>query len=152
MVVDIVLPVVRLFALTMGGFLLFKIRFLQRHVLGPLVWVTLNIILALYFIHTLPTRWEAGMRAGWIWMVVFFASYLVFLGVQFAMGRVLINRVPLLRTEFPRELLVIFAMHNAGYIPLPIIAALAVPAVTLYLSFHVMAFMFFMFTVAVWII
>ncbi len=152
MLLDIILPVLRLFALTLGGYLVFRITVLRRATLRPLVWVTTNLVLPFYFIHTFPDRWSVGMEAGWIWVVVFFVSYLVFLGAQLVLGKLLINRIPLVQTEYPRELLVIFAMHNAGYIPLPIIAALAPPAVTLYLSFHVMAFMFSFFTIAVWII
>lgn len=147
MVLDVLLPVLRLIALTVGGFLLFRIRLLQRRVLKPLVWLTTNIALPFYFIHMLPTRWADGAETGWVWSVIFFAAYLVFLGLQIAMGKLLINRVPLLRSEHPRELLVIFAMHNTTYIPLPILAVVAPPVVSLYLSFYVMAFMICVWTV-----
>ena len=55
-----------------------------------------------------------------------------------------------MKTESPRAFLVIFTMQNAGYIPLPIIAALAPAVVSLYLSFYIMAFVVLFFTVAVW--
>jgi predicted permease len=149
---EILQPVLRLFAFTLGGFLVFRIAPIQKHLLRPVVWITTNLVLPFYFIHTLPARWADGAEAGWVWTAIFFGAYFVFLGLQFGLGKLLINRAPLMQTEYPREFLVIFAMHNAGYIPLPIIAALAPPAVTLYLSFYLMAFMFSFFTIGVWII
>ena len=152
MVVEIVLPVARLFVLTLAGFALFKIRVLEHHLLKPVVFLTINVIFPIYFVYSIPNQWADGLAAGWIWMVVFFLAYLVMLGIQLLIAKLLINRIPLLRTNFPRELLVLFAMQNAGYIPIPLIAALAPPAVSVYMSFYVMAFIFLFFSVAVWII
>ncbi len=151
-ILEVLLPVLRLFGFTIAGFLVFKIDLVRKALLKPFVWAFTTIVFPLYFIHLLPTHWSAGAESGWIWFGVFFAAYLVFLGLQILVARLLINRVPLMKTEYPREFLVIFAMHNAGYIPLPIIAALAPAVVSLYLSFYVMAFVILFFTVAVWII
>jgi hypothetical protein len=79
-------------------------------------------------------------------------AYLVMLGAQIGMAKLLINRVKLFETEYPRELLVLFAMHNAGYIPIPIVAALAPPAVSVYMSFYLMTYVLLFFSVAVWIL
>ncbi len=152
MILDILLPVGRLIAATLVGFLVFKIDLVRRYALRPFVFLIVNIVFPLYFVHTMPSQWADGLAAGWGWMVVFFFAYLVFLAVQYGLARVLINRVALFRTEHPQELLVLFAMHNAGYIPIPIIAALTPPAVSVYISFYMMAFVLSFFTVAVWII
>ncbi|MFW6293746.1 MAG: AEC family transporter [Spirochaetota bacterium] len=152
MILDILLPVGRLIAATLVGFLVFKIDLVRRYALRPFVFLIVNIVFPLYFVHTMPSQWADGLAAGWGWMVVFFFAYLVFLAVQYGLARVLINRVRLFRTEHPQELLVLFAMHNAGYIPIPIIAALTPPAVSVYISFYMMAFVLSFFTVAVWII
>jgi malate permease and related proteins len=149
---EVLLPVLRLFGFTFAGFLVFKINPVRKILLGPFVWIMLNIVFPLYFIHLLPTQWKAGAESGWIWAGIFFGAYLVFLAIQYLAARLLINRVPLMKTEFPREMLVIFSMHNAGYIPMPIIVALAPAVVSLYLSFYIMAFVILFFTVAVWII
>ncbi len=151
-IVEVLLPVLRLFGFTVAGFLIFKIDLVRKVLLKPSVWLFTTIIFPLYFIHLLPTQWSAGVETGWIWAGIFFAAYFVFLAIQFAAARLLINRVPLMKTEYPREFLVIFTMQNAGYIPLPIIAALAPAVVSLYLSFYIMAFVVLFFTVAVWII
>jgi len=151
-IVEVLLPVLRLFGFTIAGFLVFKIDVIQKALLKPFVWLFTTLIFPLYFIHLLPTQWSAGAESGWIWFGIFFAAYLVFLGVLVVAARLLVNRVPLMKTEFPREFLVIFTMHNAGYIPLPIIAALAPAVVSLYLSFYIMAFVILFFTIAVWII
>lgn len=152
MVTDILLSVGRLFALTAIGFALFKIRWLAKHATGVFLFLVLNILMPMYFVHSIPTQWADGLAAGWHWMLIFVGAYLVSLVVQFALGKLLINRVPILTSEHPRELLVLFAMHNAGYIPLPILAAIAPPAVTVYATFYVMAFILCFFTIAVWII
>lgn len=152
MILDILLPVGRLVAATLVGFLVFKIEPVRRYALRPFVFLIVNIVFPLYFVHTMPSQWADGLAAGWGWMVVFFLAYLVFLAAQYGLARVLINRVGLFRTEHPQELLVLFAMHNAGYIPIPIIAALTPPAVSVYMSFYMMAFVLSFFTIAVWII
>lgn len=152
MFLEIVIPVARLFVLTIAGFVLFKFRVVERHLLKPVVFLTINVIFPIYFMYSIPKQWADGLAAGWIWMVVFLVAYLIMLGLQVVLARLLINRVSFLKTGYPRELLVLFAMHNAGYIPIPIIAALAPPAVSVYMSFYVMPFVFLFFSVAVWII
>ncbi|MFW6258008.1 MAG: hypothetical protein ACOC26_00770 [Halochromatium sp.] len=124
-IVDILLPVGRLFAATLAGFLVFKVPLIQRHLLRPVVFAIVNVVFPLYFVHTMPSQWDAGVGAGWEWMLLFFVAYLVFLVLQYGLGKLLINRVRLLTTDHPQELLVLFTMHNAGYIPIPIIAMVA---------------------------
>lgn len=152
MVTEILLPVGRLVLATLAGVAIFKIRAVQRLLLQPFVFLIVNIVFPLYFVHTLPSQWAAGLAAGWEWMLIFFLAFLVFFAVQYGLARALINRLPILRSEHPEELLVLFTMHNAGYIPIPIIAALAPPAVSVYMSFYMMAFILSFFTIAVWII
>ncbi|MFP4115362.1 MAG: AEC family transporter [Spirochaetales bacterium] len=152
MILDILLPVGRLIVATLVGFALFKIHVVKRLLLDPFVFLIVNIVFPLYFAHTIPSQWASGIDAGWEWMAFFFAAFAVFFVIQFALAKLLVNRVPLMRTKHPQELLVLFAMHNAGYIPIPLIAALAPPAVSVYMSFYVMAFVLSFFTVAVWII
>jgi hypothetical protein len=149
---EILLPVGRLIAATLTGCLIFRVRVVQRHLLRPVVFAIVNVVFPLYFVHTMPSQWADGLEAGWGWMLVFFFAYLFFFVIQLGLGRLLINRTRLLATDHPQELLVLFAMHNAGYIPIPIIAALAPPAVSVYMSFYMMAFVLSFFTVAVWLI
>ncbi|MFP4376357.1 MAG: AEC family transporter [Spirochaetales bacterium] len=152
MILEILRPVGRLVVMTLAGFFIFKIRPIQRHLLKPAVFLIINVVFPLYFVHTLPSQWAAGIEAGWHWMLIFLLAYLVMLGAQIGMAKLLINRVGLFETEYPRELLVLFAMHNAGYIPIPIVAALAPPAVSVYMSFYLMTYVLLFFSVAVWIL
>lgn len=152
MISDILLPVGRLILATLVGFAVFKVPVIQRHLLKPVVFTIVNVVFPLYFVHSLPGQWADGLSAGWEWMLIFFLAFLVFFAVQYGLAKLLINRVGLLRSPHPNELLVLFTMHNAGYIPIPIIAALAPPAVSVYMSFYMMAFILSFFTVAVWII
>ena len=152
MVLEILIPVGRLFLATILGFAVFKIDAVRRALLKPVVFLFVNVVFPFYFVDTLPRQWADGIAAGWIWMLAFFIAYLVFLAVQYGIAKLLINRLRLLRSNHPEELLVLFCMHNAGYIPIPIIAAVAPPAVSVYMSFYVMAFILSFFTLAVWII
>lgn len=152
MVLDILLPVGRLVLATLVGFAIFKIPVVQRHLLRPFVFLIVNVVFPLYFVHTMPNQWADGLAAGWGWMIVFFVAFIVFFAIQYAIARLLVNRIRILTSEHPQELLVLFAMHNAGYIPIPIIAALTPPAVSVYMSFYMMAFVLSFFTIAVWII
>lgn len=152
MVLDILIPVGRLILLTAAGFAVFKIALVRDRFLKPAVFVMLNVVFPLYFLLLIPAQWADGIAAGWHWMLIFFVAFLVFMAAQFGIAKLLINRVSILTTDFPRELMVLFAMQNAGYIPLPIIAAVAPPAVSVYLAFYVMAFILSFFTIAVWII
>lgn len=152
MILEILRPIARLVIATMAGFALFKIRPISRSLTKPFVFVIVNVVFPLYFVHTLPGQWADGIAAGWEWMVIFFLSFVVFFLVQLGLARLLVNRVRLLRSDHPAELIVLFAIHNAGYIPIPIIAALAPPAVSVYISFYMMAFILSFFTIAVWLI
>ena len=152
MILDILTPVARLLVATLAGYALFKIPWMSRHLTRGFVFAIVNIVFPLYFVHSLPSQWASGIAAGWQWMVIFFLLYIAFFAVQYGLARLLVNRVRLLRSEHPDELTVLFVMHNAGYIPIPIIAALAPPAVLVYMSFYTMAFVLGFFTIAVWII
>lgn len=151
-VLEVLIPVLRLFLLTIGGFIVFKIDWVRKHLLKPFVWLIMNVVFPLYFVHSLPTQWSEGAKTGWLWAGIFFAAYLVYVLIQVGMSRLLMNRTPLTRTDQPREFLVMFTMHNAGYIPLPIVAALTPAVVSLYIKFYALGFMLLFFTVAVWII
>lgn len=129
--------VARLILLTLGGFLIFRHPRLQRRVYPAALFLTLNILFPLFFVHRLPTGWEAAVRAGWWWMVGFFLLGLATLGVYALLGRRLANRM---RPEQPRQWTLLFAVHNAGFIPLPILDIFAPEAVTVYMFFYLLAF------------
>ncbi len=149
MLQPIFLVVLRLFGLTLAGYLLFSIPLLRRRLLDPFVFVVLNVLFPLYFVHNFPAGWDAAVAVGWQWMVVFFAACIVLMGFQMMLGRFLVHRTRLLQTEHPRELVSLFAVHNAGYLPLPILSVFAPQSLMVYMFFFVLAFNLIFWTVAV---
>ncbi len=131
----------RLVLLTALGFVVFKIEPVRRRVLAPLLFLTLNVVLPLYFIHSFSENWGEVVHIGPAWMAAFFFGCLAIMLLQTAYGSWLTRRVGAFReSDHPRELIALFATHNAGYIPLPILAALAPPALQIYMFFVVLAF------------
>lgn len=142
-------PILKFYFFLGGSYLLFQITPLRKHLLKPLLFTTINIFLPLFFIQNFSTGWEEAVSAGWWWMAGFFAASLILIGFQLLMAKILINRAPLLKTERKREMTVLFAMHNAGYVPLPIIAALSPQSLVIYMFFFFLAFNISFWTVAV---
>ncbi len=129
----------KIFGLILGGYLLFQIKPLQKRT-DLLLKVILNVFFPVYFIHTLGTGWSGAVSAGWYWMAIFFAACCFMIGVQYLIAKLLVQRVSLFKTSFPRELMILTAMHNAGYIPLPIIRSIAPQVMSVYLFFYFLAF------------
>ncbi|HUX13140.1 MAG TPA: AEC family transporter [Spirochaetia bacterium] len=145
----ILLVVLRLFGLTLAGYLLFRIPIFRRRVLDPFVLLVLNVLFPLYFVHNFPAGWDAAVSVGWQWMAIFFGACFVLIGLQIVIGRYLVYHTGLFRTEHPRELISLFAIHNAGYLPLPILAVFAPRSLMVYMFFFVLAFNLVFWTVAV---
>lgn len=149
MLQPIFLVVLRLFGLTLAGYLLFRIPLLRRRILDPFVFVVLNVLFPLYFVHNFPAGWDAAMAVGFQWMIVFFVACIVLMGFQMVLGRFLVYRTRLFQTDHPRELVSLFAIHNAGYLPLPILAVFAPRSLMVYMFFFVLAFNLIFWTIAV---
>ncbi|MCA1754110.1 MAG: AEC family transporter [Spirochaeta sp.] len=141
MAFDIISAVGRLVLLCLFGFVVFQPAALRDRLLRPIVFVTINGVFPLYFVHHFPTSWADAVDAGGHWMVVFFFACIFYIALQATIGRLLLSKVPALKTvEHPREYLAMFAMQNAGYIPLPILAVIAPRVVLLYMFFFTFAF------------
>ncbi|WP_455381538.1 AEC family transporter [Salinispira pacifica] len=149
MLQPIFLVVLRLFGLTLAGYLLFRIPVVRRRLLDPFVFIVLNVLFPLYFVHNFPAGWDAAVAVGWQWMVIFFVACIVLMGFQIVLGQLLVYRTKLLPTDHPRELVTLFAIHNAGYLPLPILAVFAPRSLMVYMFFFVLAFNLIFWTVAV---
>ena len=70
-------------------------------------------------------------------MVGFFLLGLLTLAVYAGVGRFFAARLPV---EQPAQWTLLFAVHNAGFIPLPIMDIFAPEAVTVYMFFYLLAF------------
>ncbi len=139
----------RLFGLTLLGYVLFRIPLLQRRVLNPFVFVVLNLLFPLYFVDSFPAGWDAAVSVGWGWMVVFFGASVLMLTLQTATAHLLVTRTRIFKSNHPRELVVLFGIQNVGYIPLPVLAVLAPKSLMVYMFFFVLAFNFLFWTLAV---
>jgi malate permease and related proteins len=146
---EAVIPILKFYVFLGGSYLLFQITPLRERVLKPLLFLTINVFLPLYLIYNFSTGWDEAVTAGWWWMAGFFVASLCFIGIQLLMAKLLINRAPLMKTGKKREMTILFAMHNAGYVPLPIIAALAPQSLVIYLFFFFFAFNISFWTIAV---
>lgn len=140
MTVTILVIVARLVGLTVAGYLLFQISILRRHILEPLLKLLVNLLLPLYLFHRLATGWESALELGWEWTLIFFFGCLVTVAVQSALGAFIVYRTKLLPTKNPREVVALFGVHNAVFIPFPILAVLAPEEINVFLFFYFFAF------------
>ncbi len=147
-VVTILFAVLRLVLLAIAGFLIFRIPRLRERLLTPFTWTVVNLLLPAYFLAGLPAGWDEAIAAGWQWTIVFFAACFVMMGLQFLIGELLVRRLGSFASGFPRSTVALIGTHNAGYIPLPILAAVAPRAVLVYLFFYFLAYNIFFWTVS----
>lgn len=134
------LPAVgKVFGLIIAGLIVFRVGPLRR-ILDRLIWINLNILFPIYFIDSFSRGWDEALAGGWGWMAIFFVSCFVLIGVQYFLGRGLIGRNKLIPSDRPKDLIILFAVQNSGYIPLPIIEAIAPDALVVYLFFFFFAF------------
>ena len=137
---ELFLTIGRLFLLTGIGFVLFRIPLLQNRVLPVLLKVLLWVGFPMYSISRIGSGWDQAVEQGWQGMAAFFAAGVGMIGLQFVLGRFLLRRLRVLKTEYRRELLILFALHNAGYLPLPIFSVLLPEWMMVYVFYYVVAF------------
>ncbi len=142
----------RLIGFTLLGYLIFSPRSLRERLLPALTFAVVNVLFPLYSITRYGMNWDSAVRAGGSWLVWFFFIGIGTLFIQYVLGRCLLLRpgvFPALRDAHRREFLLLFSIHNAGYIPLPILQAIAPPEVTVYMFSYVLAFQLVFWSLAV---
>jgi hypothetical protein len=127
----------RLIFLTLAGFLIFRPAWSQKRLYPAALFLTLNVLFPLYFVRRMPQGWDTAVSAGWGWMVGFFLLGVGTLAFYAWLARRLVRRLPV---EQPSQWILLFAVHNAGFIPLPIMEIFAPEAVTVYMFFYLLAF------------
>ncbi len=145
----ILLAVGRLVGLTVGGYIIFKIPGFKRYVLPVLLFVTINIVFPMYSVHNFPLGWDEAVAAGWPWMVGSFVACFVIMGLLFWLGGLCVSKLSVFPHDRRKELLLMFAVQNAGYIPLPILSSLTTGGVLVYMFLFVFAFNLIFWTVVV---
>lgn len=137
MYTSLAIVVGRLIFLTLGGFALFRPAWSQKRLYPAALFLTLNVLFPLFFVRRMPAGWETAVTAGWGWMVGFFLLGIGTLAFYAWLGRLFAKRLPV---EQPAQWTLLFAVHNAGFIPLPIMDIFAPEAVTVYMFFYLLAF------------
>ena len=145
----ILVTTARLIILMIAGYIVFQPRFLQQHLLPRLLSLTVNVLLPVYFITAFSAGWESAVEAGWRWMPIFFFACVVMMGFQAVVGGWLVRRVPAFSSPHPRAWVALFAVQNVGFIPLPILAAIAPKEINIYMFFFVLAFVIIFWTLVV---
>ncbi|MFO7731979.1 MAG: AEC family transporter [Spirochaetia bacterium] len=140
--------VLKLAGLALLGFALFRIPVMGRRVLKPAIFTVMNILFPLYFLHRLPLGWEEAVSVGSQWLFIYFIAGFVIIGSQVLLARVLVRTRPLFSHQ-PNSMIALFSIHNAGFIPLPIIEALAPLEISIYMFMFVLAFNIILWTAAV---
>lgn len=145
----ILIAIVRLIGLMVAGYIVFQPRALQHYVLPGLLSLTVNVLLPAYFIVEFSSGWESAVAVGWRWMPVFFVACVVMMGAQAVLGTYLVRRVRVFASPHPHAWVALFAVQNVGYIPLPILAAVAPEEINIYMFFFVLAFVLIFWTLVV---
>ena len=149
MLAPIATAVLRLIVLAGVGYAVFRIRWIQERLLTAFVFLAMNLFFPIFHIQLLGANWETAVDSGWGWMLGFFIGILVLMGIQALLGNRLISRTNLLPTDHPRPLIALFACQNAGFLPLPLIRALAPTEIQVYMFFLILAFNLVLWTFAV---
>ncbi len=148
-ILEIVLPVGKVYLIIVAGFVAVLTFPVLKRAVPALLAVTLNVLLPLYFIHSLSAGWDRAVGSGWYWMIIFFTACVVMTVIQFFLGKLVLFTSGIREKETGRVILLLSAFHNAGYIPLPIIAALASKNVLVYMYFYFMAFNLMLWSISV---
>jgi predicted permease len=136
--------IAKLLILTSAGYIVFKNTLSQEKILKPLLWVFLNVFLPVFFIHSFSSAWESAINtsssiSGWILMLSFFIASALMMAAQGFIGWVAIYKTKLIDTDQPIEMLGLFAISNAGYIPLSILKPIVPPSIVVYMFFFILA-------------
>jgi len=132
------------------GFIVFRQKKIQKYGYKPFLFFTVNILLPLYYIDKFAHGWDAARMAGLHWAFVFFMASALTLAVHFILSRILVPRLGVKDNDVKRDLVALITIHNAGYIPLPIIASLSPPPeILVYMFFFILAFQILFWSLAV---
>lgn len=140
-----------LFAYTAVGFLVFRPQWSQKNLLPPFIKVVLDFLYPLYFVFRIPAGWGSATTLGWSFLVGMFLLALSSMAIQgwLATRAVAIRRDWITR---PSAFILLAALHNAGFIPLPILERLVPDPIIVGMSFYFLAFNLVVWTFAVSVI
>lgn len=112
---------------------------MQRHLFRPFVVLILQIWFPFYFVVRVPTGWESASQLGRPLLAFLFGLCLAMLTLQAWIAR-RVALSPRSGVTQPTSYVLLAALHNAGFIPLPILERLAPDAVIVGMFFYLLAF------------
>lgn len=124
---------------------------MQQRAYPPFLSLVLNVMLPIYFIHRIPAGWATTVGLGAAFLGFFFALCLVMLLVQAWLGG-MVTRLAGSTVSMPTQFVVLFALHNAGFLPLPILERLVPEPIMIATFFYLFAFNLTFWSIAVPII
>ncbi len=131
--------ILRLAALAGAGFVFFRHPWMQKHALRPFVFAVLYVLFPFYLVVRIPAGWESAQALSPGFMVFMFLLSPVTLLVAGAFGAGL-TRIAGQRISRPGDFVILSAIHNAGFIPLPILERIAPEPIILGMFLYVTAF------------
>ena len=147
--------ILRLILLVSAGYLLFRPEAIRRRLLPPLSFTVINILIPLFMITRYGAGWDQAISTGAYWMLLFFLGGGATLFLQYLFAGFLTRRTSLFSTlaeENRADFLLLFAVHNAGYIALPVLETLAPGPVLVYMFSYILAFQLIFWSFAVSVI
>ena len=131
--------ILRLAALASAGFVVFRHPWMQKHALRPFVFGVLYVLFPFYLVVRIPAGWESAQALSPGFMVFMFLLSPITLIVAGAFGMGL-SRIAGPRISRPGDFVLPSEIHNAGFIPLPILERLAPEPIILGMFLYITAF------------
>ncbi len=135
----LLMTMARLTVLAGAGFLVFRPRWSQQHVYPRFIYLTLNVMLPIYFVQRIPNGWASTRVLGPYVIVGFFVLCLVMMALQAGIGIITVRRAPravTMRTQF----VLLATLHNAGFLPIPILERIVPESILIATFFYLFAF------------
>ncbi|MFW5826848.1 MAG: AEC family transporter [Alkalispirochaeta sp.] len=121
------------------GYVIFRHPWMQHHLFLKYLVLILSILFPFYFVVRVPTGWASARALGWPLLVTLFLLCLVMMAFQGWLGQMIARR-RWAHVSQPTSYVLIAAIHNAGFVPLPILERLAPEGVLLGMFFYLLAF------------
>ncbi|MCG8480744.1 MAG: AEC family transporter [Spirochaetales bacterium] len=121
------------------GFVVFRAPWAQRRLLPPFLFIVLKVLFPFYFVVRIPAGWDSASALGWPVLLLLFVLCLAMMTVQGGLAR-LVTRIKAAAVSQPTSYVLLGAVHNAGFIPLPILERLAPQSILLGMFFYLLAF------------
>ncbi len=125
--IPLTLALVKLLGLTLLGYILFSIPGAQGKPKRVFTHIIMNGLIPLYYLYNIPLSWGQSTEASPLWSGGVFFGSMLFLMVNTIFGRWLVKK---LNIQDPNKWTFPFlvGIHNAGYIPIPLLLSLNPPA------------------------